>query len=106
MKLLENELKQPHVLSLRDLASAFFFYAVACIQIEFEVTENLFEELTEMCPFKGQKIFVLLSKFANSHNGRIVRPNGGMEWGKLAAAPSAPSVLGKNRSREMCFPVS
>lgn len=50
-------------------------------------------------PFKGQ-IFVL-SPVADSHNRRIIRPSGGMEWGKLAA--SAPSVLGKNRSTEM-FP--
>jgi len=52
------------------------------------------------CPFKEQKIFVLLSKFANSHNSRILRPKAGTEWGKLAAAASAPSVLGKTEAKK------
>lgn len=88
----------------KKISICIFFYAVGWIQIQLEVTKTCWKSSLKCEPFKGQKIFVFLSKSANSHNGRIVRPNGGMEWGKLAA--SAPSVLGKNRSTEMCFTVS
>lgn len=57
-----------------------------------------------MHPFKGQILFVLLSKAAISHNRTITRSSGGTEWGKLAAAAtSAHSVLGEGRNVEMCF---
>lgn len=91
--------EQPYMLCLRELIPAFFFYGVAWIQIQLEVTKKLVGRAGWNVSHSRQ-IFVL-SPVASGHNRRIIRPSGGMEWGKLAA--SAPSVLGKNRSTEI-FP--